>query len=45
MPDYKAAYKTIMDDHFPETMTVTFGDMTLSYRKRTWKVTVMVSGK
>ncbi len=38
MPDYKAAYKTIMDDHFPETMTVTFGDMTLSYRKRTWKI-------
>lgn len=27
-----------MDDHFPETMTVTFGNQTLAYRKRAWKL-------
>ncbi|MBN2401795.1 MAG: IMP cyclohydrolase [Spirochaetes bacterium] len=34
----KKAYKTIMDDHFPESMTITFGDQTLRYRKRAWKI-------
>ncbi|MCK9274306.1 MAG: IMP cyclohydrolase [Syntrophales bacterium] len=38
MSDLKKAYKTIMDDHFPETMTVTFGNQTLAYRKRAWKL-------
>ncbi len=38
MKDLKSAYKTIMDDHFPEEMTVTFGDQKLTYRKRTWKI-------
>jgi len=38
MTDYRQAYKTIMDDHFPETMTITFGHQTLVYRKRTWKI-------
>lgn len=27
-----------MDDHFPETMTITFGNQTLVYQKRTWKI-------
>ncbi len=36
--DYKAAYKTIMDDHFPEEMRISFGDQTLVYRKRAWKI-------
>lgn len=38
MVDIKKKYKTIMDDHFPETMTVSFGDQTLVYRKRSWKI-------
>ena len=38
MADLKKAYRTIMDDHFPEEMTVTFGDQTLVYRKRSWKI-------
>ncbi len=38
MANLKAMYKTVMADHFPETMTVTFGDQTLVYRKRTWKL-------
>jgi phosphoribosylaminoimidazolecarboxamide formyltransferase/IMP cyclohydrolase len=38
MKDYKKAYRTIMDDHFPDDMVITFGDQTLIYRKRTWKI-------
>ncbi len=34
----KAAYKTIMDDHFPPEMTISFGDQKLVYRKRAWKI-------
>ncbi len=36
--DFKADYKTIMDDHFPPEMKISFGDQTLLYRKRTWKI-------
>ncbi len=32
----RAAYRTVTDDHFPAEMTITFGDTTLRYRKRTW---------
>jgi phosphoribosylaminoimidazolecarboxamide formyltransferase/IMP cyclohydrolase len=45
MKDYKKAYRTIMDDHFPEDMVVTFGDQTLIYRKRTWKIPDEGSGE
>jgi phosphoribosylaminoimidazolecarboxamide formyltransferase/IMP cyclohydrolase len=38
MTDLKKMYKTIMDDHFPDTMTIQFGTQTLVYRKRTWKL-------
>lgn len=38
MEDIKKKYKTVMDDHFPETMKIVFGDQTLEYRKRTWKI-------
>ena len=38
MEDLKKMYKTIMADSFPDTMTITFGGQTLSYRKRTWKI-------
>ncbi len=34
----KKAYKTIMDDHFPDSMTITFGDQTLRYKKRAWQI-------
>lgn len=38
MQDRKKAYKTVMDDHFPDTMTITFGNQTLNYKKRAWKI-------
>ncbi|MCU0847715.1 MAG: IMP cyclohydrolase [Spirochaetes bacterium] len=38
MKDLKKAYTTIMDDHFPDEMTITFGDQKLSFRKRAWKI-------
>ena len=40
--DYRAAYKTIMDDHFPPRMQITFDDdagkQTLFYEKVTWQI-------
>ena len=45
MPDYKAAYRTVMDDHFPEEMKISFGDQTLVYRKRAWKIRDEKSGE
>lgn len=38
MEDYKKAYKTIMEDHFPDEMTIQFGKYRLRYRKRTWRL-------
>ncbi len=38
MSDIKAIYRTVMADHFPPEMTITFGDQKLTYRKRTWKL-------
>jgi len=38
MSDLKKMYKTIMDDHFPDEMTITFGSQKLMYRKRAWKI-------
>ena len=38
MQDIKKMYRTIMDDHFPEEMKISFGDQTLIYRKRAWKI-------
>ncbi len=38
MSDLKKAYKTVMDDNFPEEMTISFGRQVLEYRKRTWKI-------
>jgi len=31
-------YLRIMDDHFPDEMTITFGDQKLVYRKRAWRI-------
>lgn len=38
MSELKKMYRTIMDDDFPVEMTIKFGDQTLVYRKRTWKI-------
>ncbi len=38
MEDLKKAYKTVMDDHFPDEMTITFGGQKLVYKKRAWKL-------
>lgn len=39
MADLKKMYTTILGDHFPMDMTITFGEQKLVYRKRTWKLT------
>ena len=38
MEDLKKAYKTVMDDNFPDEMTISFGDQKLVYKKRAWKL-------
>jgi phosphoribosylaminoimidazolecarboxamide formyltransferase/IMP cyclohydrolase len=41
-PDFKSAYKKIMDDHFPERMEISFigerGKQTLIYQKASWVI-------
>jgi phosphoribosylaminoimidazolecarboxamide formyltransferase / IMP cyclohydrolase len=39
MSDLKKMYTTILGDSFPMEMTLSFGDQTLVYRKKTWKIT------
>ena len=36
--DLKGMYRTVMDDHFPQEITISFGDQVLTYRKRSWKI-------
>ncbi|MCL5124047.1 MAG: IMP cyclohydrolase [Deltaproteobacteria bacterium] len=38
MEDLKRQYKKVMDDHFPDEMTIQFGSQTLRYKKRSWKI-------
>ena len=38
MTNLKKAYKTIVADHFPDKMTIAFGEQELVYKKRTWKI-------
>jgi phosphoribosylaminoimidazolecarboxamide formyltransferase/IMP cyclohydrolase len=38
MAELKEMYRKVMDDHFPDEMSITFGDQTLRYRKRTWRI-------
>jgi phosphoribosylaminoimidazolecarboxamide formyltransferase/IMP cyclohydrolase len=38
MDDLKKMYRTVMADHFPSALTISFDDQTLVYRKRTWKL-------
>ena len=35
--DLKKMYRTVMEDHFPDSLRVSFGDQTLVYKKRSWK--------
>ena len=35
MTDLKKMYSTLLGDSFPLDMTITFGDQTLVYRKKT----------
>ena len=35
--DLKKMYRTVMDDHFPDELSIRFGHQELVYRKRTWK--------
>jgi phosphoribosylaminoimidazolecarboxamide formyltransferase/IMP cyclohydrolase len=36
--DLKKMYRTVMDDHFPSEIKISFGDQVLVYRKRSWKI-------
>jgi phosphoribosylaminoimidazolecarboxamide formyltransferase/IMP cyclohydrolase len=38
MSDLKKMYTTILGDSFPMEMTISFGNQTLVYRKRTWAI-------
>ncbi len=38
MSDIKKTLRTIMADHFPDEMKISFGNQTLIYKKRTWKI-------
>ncbi len=38
MSDLKKMYSTILGDSFPMEMTISFGEQTLVYRKRTWAI-------
>ena len=45
MAELKEMYRTVMDDHFPQTMTIAFGEQILTYRKRAWKIPDEKSGE
>jgi len=36
--DLKKMYRTVMDDHFPADITISFGDQVLRYQKRSWRI-------
>ncbi|KJR41641.1 bifunctional purine biosynthesis protein PurH [Candidatus Magnetoovum chiemensis] len=38
MTDIKKMYKTIMDDNFPDEISINIADTKLVYKKRTWKI-------
>lgn len=41
----KKMYRTVMDDHFPADLKITFGDQTLVYQKRSWMIPDEKSGE
>lgn len=38
MDNIKKSYQTILDDNFPDEMTITFGNQKMQYKKRIWKI-------
>ncbi len=38
MQDLKKMYTTILGDHFPMELKISYGEQTLIYRKKTWKI-------
>jgi phosphoribosylaminoimidazolecarboxamide formyltransferase/IMP cyclohydrolase len=42
--DLKRMYKTMMEDHFPPQITISYGAQVLVYRKRAWKLPDEKSG-
>ena len=36
--DLKGMYRTVMDDHFPQEITISFGNQVLVFKKRAWKI-------
>jgi len=43
--DLKKMYRTVMDDHFPPEITISFGDQILRYKKRSWKIPDQKTGE
>lgn len=43
--ELKKMYRTVMEDQFPEEITIHFGNQALVYRKRTWKIPDAKSGQ
>jgi len=36
--DLKKMHRTVMEDHFADEMSISFGSQTLVYKKRTWTI-------
>lgn len=45
MANIKKMYRTIMDDHFPDTIIINLGGQALGYKKKTWKIPNEKSGE
>jgi phosphoribosylaminoimidazolecarboxamide formyltransferase/IMP cyclohydrolase len=43
--DLKQMYRTVMEDHFPPQITISYGSQVLIYRKRAWKLPDEKSGE
>ena len=43
--DLKQMYRSVMDDHFPSEITISFDKQALVYRKRSWKIMDDKSGE
>jgi len=44
MADLKKMYSTVVEDPFPEDMTMTLGGQTLTFKKRTWEIDGRIKG-
>ena len=45
MSTMRKAYRTILTEHFPDTLTIQFGEQALVYRKRLWKLSDPETGE